>query len=649
MRHLPHDELWVFFKALPMARIKPSRKKSAELDPGAIERIAAAALEHPKLGARRLAGVLSGEGIKITENALRSALRKQGLQTRQLRLKLLEERYLNEGLALSEPQQRALHDFNPCLRERLPECHQPGLLLIQDTVDLGPLKHIGRTFLHVAIDPSCCLAFAALAGSADPAAAVAVLNDQALAFFGKEGIAVQRVMAGRGVVAGAGANPGFEKFLKSQSIALKLPPTGGRPLNGFIERFERLVRKDFLDEALRSQAFQDLEALQSSFEDWLERFNRETPLPGYPIMGRTPIEAFQAAAPSKAARVKTEDRPTPEPEPVLVSLPTAIEAAPAPPATRSEKQYEWKPGREIWGFRAVNAALVCLVIYFGWVAASNLLDAPRLEENLDSAASVQPASATSSDAAQEKASPLAEYHVVWDRNLFAVSRAANQVDRREKIAVDKIALAGKDVGLKLIGTAVANDPQLNYAIIDVAATRDQGIFREKEHVGKAVIKAILRNNVIIETEDGRRKRLTIDEENPKNPWTAQEASDSTAAASETPEAPLGIHENPTIFQVPLKEIAPSLNNIRSALGEMSASPQMSTGNRNGFYVGSLGPENILVRLGLRPGDLIRGVDDEEFESPQEREIFLRRLAEGGDLSILIQRRGRLQRLNVLIE
>ncbi|HSM90337.1 MAG TPA: hypothetical protein VLT56_09995, partial [Desulfobacterales bacterium] len=534
-------------------------------------------------------------------------LRKQGLQTRQLRLKLLEERYLNEGLALSEPQQRALHDFNPCLRDRWPEYHQPGLLLIQETVDLGQLKHIGRTFLHVAIDPSCCLAFAALTGSADPAAAVAVLNDQALGFFGKEGIAVKRVMAGRGVAAGAGADPGFEKFLKSQSIALTLPPTGGRPLNGFIERFERLVRKDFLDEALRSQVFQDLEALQSSFEDWLERFNRETPLPGYPIMGRSPLEAFQAAAPPKAAQEKTEDIPTPEPEsePALVSLPAAIEAAPAPPATRSEKQYEWKPGREIWGFRAVNAALVCLMIYFGWVAASNLLEAPRLEENLGSAASVQPAPATSSGAAQEKASTLAEYRVVWDRNLFGVSGAATQVDRREKIAVDKIALAGKDVGLKLIGTAVANDPKLNHAIIDVAATRDQGIFREKDRVGKAVIKAILRNNVIIETEDGRRKRLTIDEENPKNPRTPQETSDSTAAVSATAAAPLEIHENPTIFQVPLKELAPSLSSIRSALGEISASPQMSTGNHNGFYVGSLGPQSVLMRLGLRPGDLIR--------------------------------------------
>jgi hypothetical protein len=182
------------------------------------------------------------EGIKITRTPYvppRSKVFK-----RALRLKHLEERHLNEGLALSEPLQRALHDFNPCLRERHLESHQPGLLLVQDAVDLGQLKNIGRTFLHVAIDPSCCLAFAALAGSADPAAAVAVLNDQALAFFGKEGIAVLGVVAGQGVVTSPGVDPAYEKFLKSQSITLTLPSAGDQPLNGFIERFERL-RKDF--------------------------------------------------------------------------------------------------------------------------------------------------------------------------------------------------------------------------------------------------------------------------------------------------------------------------------------------------------------------------------------------------------------------
>jgi len=447
--------------------------------------------------------VLAGEKIKITETALRAALRKQGMHTRELRLKLLEERHLNKGLVLSEPQQQALHDFNPCLRERLLEYHQPGLLLIQDAVDLGKLKNLGRTFLHVVIDPRCCLAFAAIAGSDDPTAAVAVLNDQALAFFGKEGIAVQRVMAGRGVVTDAGADPGYEKFLKSQSIALKLPPTGSRPLNGFIERFVRSVQKGFLAGALRSQVFQDFDALQSGFDDWLEQFNRETPLPGYPIMGRAPLDAFRAAAAPKAAQEKTEDRPTPKPETELgpAPLPLAAAAEPSPPEPRAHEHYEWNSGWEIWGFRVVNAALVCLVIYFGWVAASQLLDAPRLEENLSSAALVQTASAPGSGKPQKEAPALAEYHVVWDRDLFAVSRPAEQAARREKIAVDKIALAGTDVGLNLIGTAVANNPKLNYAIIDVASARNQEIFREKDRVGKAVIKAILRNNVIIEKED----------------------------------------------------------------------------------------------------------------------------------------------------
>ncbi|MBI5578104.1 MAG: hypothetical protein HY895_03045 [Deltaproteobacteria bacterium] len=554
---------------------------------------------------------------------------------------------MNENIGLSENQQPALHKFNPCLRERLLESHQPGLLLIQDAVDLGKLKKIGPTFLHVAIDPSCCLAFAALAGSADPTASIAVLKDQALAFFCKDGIAVLGVVAGQGVVTSAGVDPGYEKFLKSQSITLTLPSAGDQPLNGFIERFERLVRKGFLADALNSHAFQDFESLQSGFDDWLERFNREIPLPGYPIMGRTPIDAFRAAAQPKVAQEKTYSRP--EPEPVAAPLPVAIAAAPSALELRAHKQYEWKPGREIWGFRAVNAVLVCLLIYFSWVAASNLLDARLQEEIVGSGPAVKPAPVSAFDERRNKGRSLEGYRVVWGRNLFAASGAANQADRREKITVDKVALAGRDVGLKLIGTAVANDPNLNYAIIDVAATREQEIFREKDQVGKAVIKAILRNNVIIETEDGRRRRLTIDDEMPNNPRTVHESPDSSAAVSATAAAPLKIHENPAIFQVPLQELAPSLNHIRSALGDASASPQMSTAGPNVFHVGSLEPQSILLRLGLRTGDVVRGVDDRNFENPQDREILLQRLAEGGELSILIQRRGQLQRLKVLIE
>ena len=618
---------------------RSSRKSSIKLSPENRERIAATALEHPNFGAKRLVSILQGEGVEATEGTVRSVLKEQGLQTRELRLKLLEERHLNLSLTLSGEQERALQEFNPCLRERHLESHPPGLILIQDVVDFGNLKNVGRTFLHVAIDSSCCLAFAALAGSPDPAAVVAVLKDQTLAFYRQEGIVVQTIIAGKGVVSGGGVDSGYENFLKSQGIRLTLPSAGDQPLNGFIERFERLVRKDFLDGALRSQVFQDLEALQSGFDDWLERFNRETPLPGYPIMGRTPLEAFRVAAAPKSAQGKTEDRPTnePEPEPALVSLPSAVAAAPSPPAPGTHKNHEWKPGREIWGFRAVNTVLVCLVIYFGWVAASQLFDSPRLEENLGSAASVQTEPVPSSGEAQGRAPALAEYHVVWDRNLFAVSQAAEQATRREKIDVDNIALASTDVGLKLIGTVVANDPKLNHAIIDVASTRDQGLFREKDRVGKAVIKIILRNNVIIETEDGRRMRLTIDEEAGNRPMAAQPGLEVP------PESAV------VLFQVPREEVPSSPEDIRNIIEELNLTPQNDKKKLNGFSVGRLIAKDFLFQLGVRTGDVIKGMDDYEFKTPADLDYFFQRLARGGDLTVMVERRGQLQKLKALIE
>ena len=200
------------------------KKPSIKLSPESRERIAAAALEHPYLGVRRLASMLKGEGVAATEGRVRTVLKKQNLHTRELRLKLLEERHLNQGLILSGKQDRALHEFNPCLRERQLESHQPGLLLVQDIVDLGNLENMGRTFLHAAIDPSCCLAFGALAGSADPHVAMSVLNDQALAFYRKEEIAVLSLLAGPGMVSSAGTGPDYGKFLKSQGITLSLPP-----------------------------------------------------------------------------------------------------------------------------------------------------------------------------------------------------------------------------------------------------------------------------------------------------------------------------------------------------------------------------------------------------------------------------------------
>lgn len=623
---------------VPMPSKGGPKKTSTKPSPEDRERIAAAALEHPQLGVRRLVGVLGGEGIKITESTLRAELRGQGLHTRDLRLKLLEEQLLGAGRDLSDTQQRALHDFNPCLRERSLQCDRPGLLLFQDALDLGKLKNIDQAFLHVAIDPSCCLAFAAISGAADPMAAISVLNDQALVFYQKAGIALQTVLVGKGMVSAAGVDGEYLNFLKSNGIALTLPPAGDQPKNGFIERFERLVRKDFLPGVRGSQEFQDLEAIQSAFNGWLDQFNNETRLPGFPVMGRTPLEAFQAVAAQAARLEEPEDKPAPEPEPARASSPSAAASLPLPAPRPLPKHRERETGSGTWGFRALNAALACLLVYLGWQVASKVIEYREPFEDIGPSASVQPA--PSAFDPQEPPPSIQEYQVIAARNLFGVSNPSPAATQRERIDVDKIAVAGRDVGLKLIGTAVASQPQLSYAIIDVAGTREQGIFREKERVGNALIKLILRNNVIIETEDGRRQRLTIDEEAIKNPMPQ-----STTAS-------LGLGENQRgegTFQVPLDEVPSSPSDIRNVIEEMSLRPQTSEGKISGLSVGRLRAKDILSRIGLRTADIIKGLDGHEFTSPGDLEYLFQQLAQGGNFTVVVERRGQVQKLNVLVE
>ena len=296
------------------------------------------------------------------------------------------------------------------------------------------------------------------------------------------------------------------------------------------------------------------------------------------------------------------------------------------------------PGIERWVLHAVNAMLGLLVLYLGWTVGSEILD--LRESAVRDVAEPAAASAREPVTAQTAAPPLQRYRVVWKRNLFGVAPAA--VATQDKVDLENIALAGRDIGLKLIGTAVGKDPARNYAIIETLSTREQVMYQEQERVGKVVIRAILRNNVVVENADGSRRRLSVDEEPGKGGRAAAQAA---APAIQQPQAA----EMPGVFQVRLTEVPASPEDIRKTVEELKLSPQTENGTLSGFSVGRLRARDVLWQAGLRTGDVIKGVDDEEFQSPQDLEYFFQRLARGGEVSIMAERRGRPVQLNVKVE
>jgi general secretion pathway protein C len=226
-----------------------------------------------------------------------------------------------------------------------------------------------------------------------------------------------------------------------------------------------------------------------------------------------------------------------------------------------------------------------------------------------------------------------------DRNLFGTATAQATDSKQKDTGIEKIKIAGSEMGLKLIGTAVSKDGRLNHAVIEVTKTHTQEIYRERERAGNALIKRILRNNVIIVTDRGER-RLTIDDEDIKRPPSAQ-----TVTGLPTP-AGSKIQDSTSNISISHEVVAERLVNYEQLMKEVNISPEHP--GIEGLRLGAVTANSPLTRFGLRTGDVIKEMNGEEITGPDDAETFFQTLAGGGKLTIVVERRGRLQKLNLSI-
>jgi type II secretory pathway component PulC len=100
--------------------------------------------------------------------------------------------------------------------------------------------------------------------------------------------------------------------------------------------------------------------------------------------------------------------------------------------------------------------------------------------------------------------PLDEHNIIAERNLFGApqDKSSAPSEEKEALLLKEIPLAEKDLGLILIGTVLAEDPKMNIAIIDNRSTQLQESYHEGDRIGEVLVKRILWDKVVIETERG---------------------------------------------------------------------------------------------------------------------------------------------------
>ena len=278
--------------------------------------------------------------------------------------------------------------------------------------------------------------------------------------------------------------------------------------------------------------------------------------------------------------------------------------------------------------------VLSLMVYFGVGAFMAVLDSRLAPTSVKEREAIKFGQQV---AAEVK--PLQDYAIITERNLFGGSSEGLSEVQAEKVDIEGMPVAVQSLGLKLVGTVVANKPEDSSAIIEDLTSRKQEVYREGDEVKNTRIKRILRHNVIINTGT-RDEVLTMMEE--------ESTGKSAVPARPTRGRPTPPSETSSI-QLDREELESQMADLNELMQQVRIRPFMEGKNPAGFLVSNIKPGSLFSRMGLRNGDVIQGVNGETITTPDQAIELYESLMEGGSIDLDIKRGRRTQKLRYAVE
>jgi general secretion pathway protein C len=217
---------------------------------------------------------------------------------------------------------------------------------------------------------------------------------------------------------------------------------------------------------------------------------------------------------------------------------------------------------------------------------------------------------------------LADPGIVSERGLFG-GAGDDTPPSTQEVATDSPPLADEGLGLKLLGTVVADEPGGSFAIIEGQGVRGQKVYREGERAGQALIRTIARNWVLVNAGGGD-VVLTMN--------LARAAEDSFTEASGNGSAVAA-----GAAQSAMRQASMVHAEYASLIQQIHVRPYLETGRPGGILVYGIEPGSVFAAMGLEDGDVIRGLNGKAVTSPQQTVDLYRAVKEGGELILQVSR------------
>ena len=275
-------------------------------------------------------------------------------------------------------------------------------------------------------------------------------------------------------------------------------------------------------------------------------------------------------------------------------------------------------------FIALNILLIAVAVYFSVkafykVATADLNNAPSREVTTRHVIS-------SEDVIVH---PMHYYRAIVERNLFNSKKGTGQ----DTETLDIETLEPTDLKLKLLGTVSGNNKKA-YAVIEDTAKKHQDLYRIGDSIQNATLKMILREKVILRV-NGKDEILNI-----------EEASSSRKTRIVSKKAGMATSQNITIKR---SRIESAVKDVNSLMKQVRIRPHFRNGKPDGLRLTGIRPNSIFYNMGLKSGDIITGVNNDNIESVDDVLKFYQSLQSSSNVQLQIKRRGRPKTINYNIE
>ena len=120
-----------------------------------------------------------------------------------------------------------------------------------------------------------------------------MLNDRVLPWYESQDIPILRILTDRGTeYTGNIQHHAFELFLSIEGIEHTKTKAYSPQTNGMCERFNKTMKQEFFDVAMRKKIYLELQELQKDLDTWMQYYNNERPHSGRYCYGKTPMQTF---------------------------------------------------------------------------------------------------------------------------------------------------------------------------------------------------------------------------------------------------------------------------------------------------------------------------------------------------------------------